>query len=211
MRTDALISLLAADGGPAPPPRDALYLGLAIAGMFPFLVAMVTTATDLVPMRLWPESATLWKIGYAAALATAGLWLLRRAGRPGATVRWPLVAIGALLSLGAAAGTLDWFATPPGLRMARLIGHSALVCPVAILAISVPVLLGVTRAMRGTAPVRPALAGMAAGLIAGGVAAIAYGLACTEGALSFVAVWYSLGVLLSAALGAAAGRYLLRW
>jgi hypothetical protein len=36
-------------------------------------------------------------------------------------------------------------------------------------------------------------------------------MACAELALPFVAAWYTLGVLMTAALGAALGPRLLRW
>ncbi|WP_395445953.1 NrsF family protein [Caulobacter sp. UC70_42] len=58
---------------------------------------------------------------------------------------------------------------------------------------------------------RLTLAGLATGLFAGGVAATVYGLHCAENTFTFVALWYSLGVLSLAALGAAVGRWALRW
>ncbi len=50
-----------------------------------------------------------------------------------------------------------------------------------------------------------------AGLAAGGIAATMYGLHCPEWAASFVATWYSLGILASGVLGAVIGRRVLRW
>jgi hypothetical protein len=66
-------------------------------------------------------------------------------------------------------------------------------------------------AIRGLAPVRLRLAGAAAGLTAGGLAAAIYSLHCPESAAPFVAIWYTLGILLPAAVGAVAGPRLLRW
>jgi hypothetical protein len=43
------------------------------------------------------------------------------------------------------------------------------------------------------------------------LAAVIYGLYCREWAAPFVLVWYTLGVGLSAALGALVGTRLLRW
>lgn len=43
------------------------------------------------------------------------------------------------------------------------------------------------------------------------MAATVYGLHCPENTFTFVALWYSLGVLLLAALGAVLGRWVLRW
>jgi hypothetical protein len=48
------------------------------------------------------------------------------------------------------------------------------------------------------------------GLFAGAAATI-YGLHCPENTFTFVALWYSLGVLLVAALGGLLGRWALRW
>ena len=67
------------------------------------------------------------------------------------------------------------------------------------------------RALRGLAPTQLRLAGLAAGLLAGGVGAIGYALSCTEVGLPFVATWYSLGIALTGALGALLGPRLLRW
>jgi hypothetical protein len=49
------------------------------------------------------------------------------------------------------------------------------------------------------------------GLVAGGVALMAYALHCDEAAPAFIAIWYSLGVLLATALGAVIGPQFLRW
>ena len=48
-------------------------------------------------------------------------------------------------------------------------------------------------------------------LLAGGLSATAYGLHCAESAVSFLVVWYGLGVLATAVMGAALGARFLRW
>lgn len=58
---------------------------------------------------------------------------------------------------------------------------------------------------------RLVLAGFAAGLLAGGVGASVYALACDETGALFVVVWYSLGVLACGEVGALLGPPLLRW
>ena len=55
------------------------------------------------------------------------------------------------------------------------------------------------------------MAGAAAGLLAGATGALAYALHCQEMEAPFLAIWYLLGMLIPAALGALAGRWLLRW
>ncbi|HWU18721.1 MAG TPA: NrsF family protein, partial [Devosia sp.] len=57
----------------------------------------------------------------------------------------------------------------------------------------------------------PTLAGFAAGLIAGGFGAWAYSFYCGETSMMFMAIWYSLGIGLTALLGAALGKLVLRW
>lgn len=211
MKTDDLIVMLARGEAAAMPPHDGLRLAAAAGVILPGLVMLVAAVEGLVPLDLWGQSATLWKIGYATALATAAVWLFRRAGRPGSGLAVPLGVIGVLLAAALTIGLADWLQVPPGMKAGKLMGHSAVICPVAILGMSVPLLGAAVWAARDLAPLRPGLAGAAAGMLAGGVAALAYGLACTEGALVFVAVWYTLGIVMAAALGALAGRLLLRW
>ena len=65
--------------------------------------------------------------------------------------------------------------------------------------------------MKGLAPTRLALAGAAAGLLAGAGGALIYALHCPEMAAPFLAIWYLLGMLIPTAVGALLGPRLLRW
>jgi hypothetical protein len=78
-------------------------------------------------------------------------------------------------------------------------------------ALSAPALFAALWALKGLAPTRLALAGAAAGLLSGALGALAYALHCPELAAPFLALWYSLGMLMPAAAGALLGRVLLRW
>jgi hypothetical protein len=100
---------------------------------------------------------------------------------------------------------------PPGGMRAMWMGHTATVCSLRILALSVPVYFGSILVLRRLAPTRLALTGAAAGLLAGGLGASVYGLYCDEAAATFVVTWYTLGIAASAALGALIGSRLLRW
>jgi hypothetical protein len=122
-------------------------------------------------------------------------------------VRLLVVVVAAMALLGVFAVV----AAPSGERMAAVLGHSWSRCPFNVLALSLPALGGALWALRGLAPTRPRAAGLAAGLFAGGLGACGYALACTELSPAFVAVWYSLGIGLSGALGAALGPSTLRW
>lgn len=90
-------------------------------------------------------------------------------------------------------------------------GHSASSCPWSIAFLSLPTFAGALWAMRKMAPTRPAWAGAAAGWLSGAVGALAYTLHCTELSAPFLLTWYTLGMALPAVVGAALGRWVLRW
>jgi hypothetical protein len=92
-----------------------------------------------------------------------------------------------------------------------LMGSSWQQCPWRVVALSIPVFAGLCIAFRRQAPTDLTAAGAAAGLLAGGVAATFYALACTESSAAFVLVWYSAGIGISTGLGALLGPKLLRW
>jgi hypothetical protein len=61
------------------------------------------------------------------------------------------------------------------------------------------------------APTNLVRAGAFAGLIAGGVSAMAYALHCTDDSLPFIAVWYGGTIVLCTLAGAALRPRPLRW
>ncbi|WP_439815868.1 NrsF family protein [Zavarzinia sp. CC-PAN008] len=213
MRTEDLIDRLAT--GLAPIPALAverrLALGMAMGGAASILaiVALYGLRADLAQAVTVPS---FWlKVLYSLALCLSAGLLMRVLARPDATPGWlpwlplapvALMAVLAVLEL-AASPRADW----PRLAL----GHSWTACPWRVLALSVPIQLGLIWAFRRLAPARPRVAGAAAGLTAGGLAAAIYCLVCTETAATFVVVWYSAGIALSALLGALWGPRLLRW
>ena len=211
MKTDELIDLLARGAGAAPRHVVARRLGWAVTLGLAVAVAMASGWPGFIPAALYAEPAPWFKLAYAAALAMAAAGLTARLARPGAR-QGAAAATSALVVLAALAlGLVAWYATPPQARLPGLLGHSWWDCPGFVLAFSLPSLVGLLWALRGLAPTQPRAAGFAAGLMAGAVGAGAYALACTELAISFVAAWYTLGILLSGALGALLGPRVLRW
>ena len=65
--------------------------------------------------------------------------------------------------------------------------------------------------MRQLAPTRLVLAGASAGFLSGAASAALYCFHCPETAAPFILIWYTLGILMTTALGAALGRWALRW
>jgi hypothetical protein len=156
--------------------------------------------------------ATFWsKAGYAAVLGVAGFLAIERLARPAASPRAGLLLALAALVLIVALAAVNLLTTPPADRLTVWLGGSWRRCPFNILALSGPTLVLALLAVRGLAPTRLRAAGAAAGLLAGGVATTAYSLHCPETAPAFVATWYTLGIFLSATVGAILGPWALRW
>lgn len=213
MKTDDLLDALAADLAPAPARAVHARL-LAGAGA----AVVIALALVLFGLKLRPDLAvavggpTFWmKAAYTAALSVAGFLCAERLARPTGSARWgAIVAALAVASL-AALGVAGLATAPASDRLAQLMGDSWRRCPVSILALAAPGLAIGLLIMRRFAPTRLRLAGAATGLLAGGVAASAYGLHCPETAPAFVALWYTLGITASAGLGALIGPWALRW
>jgi hypothetical protein len=211
MKTDTLIDLLARDAGPAPravvtrrlSPAAAAGLmasGLAAIGVF-----------GLIPAAMFATAVPWTKMAYAVALAIAAGWLTARLSRPAASIARPQLALVAVAISMAVVGAVSLMSQPEGDRAAALLGHSWFSCPWSVLVLSLPALAAVLWAVRGLAPTRPRAAGLSAGLLAGSLGAVGYSLSCPEASPAFVAVWYSLGIALTGAFGAALGPRVLRW
>lgn len=96
-------------------------------------------------------------------------------------------------------------------RSALLWGETWSSCLINVPMLAVPAFVLLLGVLKTLAPVRPALAGAAAGALSGGLGALAYALHCPELAPAFIGLWYLLGMLIPAALGALIGARLLRW
>ncbi|MTH62570.1 NrsF family protein [Paracoccus litorisediminis] len=151
------------------------------------------------------------KLVYAAALVLAGLEAVRRLARPsGRAVRASRV-LPIIFGLACVVAIVCLMRAAPEDRRGLLLGNTALVCPFLIGLVAAPVLASLLAVLRRLAPTRPIRAGAAAGLLAGAAAAFVYAFHCPESGLPFVALWYTAGILLSSAIGAAMGPQVLRW
>ena len=212
MRTDDLIAQLSDGLVPVKNGAVARLLLIALAtGLAASTVVMLVVlgprhnfAADMTSFGMW------MKLVYTFALAAFGFWLVERAGRPGADMlrpaamlALPVMAIALLAGVQMAA---------PGADMHHLVmGFSARVCAFNILMVAAPSLAAVFWALRQLAPTRLGLAGAGAGLFAGALGAFVYAFHCPEVSAPFVAVWYTLGIALTTAIGAFMGRWALRW
>lgn len=213
MRTDELISLLAA--GEPPVDRHAIGRRIGIAGLSGALAA---TALMIVMLRFRADLAVIastplfWgKVALPLTLMLGSLWMTARLARPGVGpgMSW----LGIALPLGTVwlAALYTLAQTPSVDRLAAVLGQTWRVCPLNIAVLSVPVFIAVFWALRGLAPTRLVLTGAAGGLLSGAIATLAYCLHCPEMGVAFWGVWYVLGMMVPAVAGALLGPRLLRW
>lgn len=213
MNTDDLIVQLTRD---VPPVRRHMLGWRIAAGIL--LGLLVSGACVVLALGIRPDIAIamygfpFWmKWGYTASLAMAALIMTVQLARPDSSrLRWLwLMAIPVLLLAGL--GIAELVRTPPGEWLAMWLGQSWKVCPWLVLALAAPIFVGLLWSFRRLAPTRLRAAGAAAGLAAGAFAATVYCIHCPEVSAIFVLTWYSLGILLAAAVGALLGPRLLRW
>jgi hypothetical protein len=213
MQTDELIDLLAADAVPVPrfTPARRLALGAIVGSIVVLLIVLGW-------LGLRPDLATavggafFWiKAAYTAALGAAGFWAVERLGRPGVSATRAAGFGAAVLLLFVLAAFAQGLSLSRPAQLIALEGVSWTVCTRNIVILAAPVLAITLAILRHLAPTRPTVAGFAAGAFSGGLAATLYGLHCPEAMFVFVALWYTLGVAVSGAVGAVLGRWVLRW
>jgi hypothetical protein len=168
-------------------------------GMRPDLAEASTT------MMFWT------KFTYTLILAVAGGWAVKRVAHPIGSIRVNLGLMAATIVVMNVLAFAQLAMTPPEEHMAMLKGRTITVCTFNIVMLSLPLLIGAFWVLRGLAPTRLTLAGAAAGLAAGSIASLVYSFHCDESAMPFIAVWYTLGVLVAGLIGAITGRFILRW
>ena len=213
MKTEELVSLLAAEVEPIEPFTTARRYGLTLSGGV--LGALILCCALLgLNARLSREMAQpmFWiRESYCFALAVLGFMLVSRLARPGRRTSFVTASIVGVLLLMFALAVLDLLTTPSSQRARAIFGSTAAVCPLLIALISAPPFGAYLWMLRSLAPTRLAFAGMGGGFAAGSLGALVYSLHCPELSSPFIAIWYVLGISIPAALGAALGPRLLRW
>lgn len=211
--SDDLLDRLTADLQPTP--RRALQVrlfGWAGVGIVLSAIIMLAWLGPRPDMMEAPGTMMFWtKFAYTTSFAVLGGIAALNLARPGGRLRRQLIILAILVLLVGAGGLVQMVLMGPD-QMERLVmGGTALRCPFYIVALATPIYVAVIFAMRRAAPTNPTLAGFAAGLFAGGAGVWVYAFHCTESGMPFIAIWYTVGVLATALLGAAIGRFALRW
>jgi len=213
MKTEQLIGLLAAGETRVAPhlvrQRFAAALGWSMPLAALVMVIVYGLRGDLVQAL---SSTVFWmKLAFAGVLALFAALATDRLGRPGVRVARVWVGLAApvvLLWLAAAAALVG---ADPAQRADLVFGSSWRSCPFNIALISLPLFAAMLWFVKGMAPTEPALAGASAGLLSGALATLIYALHCPESSVTFVGIWYVLGIAIATLAGAALGPKLLRW
>jgi hypothetical protein len=151
----------------------------------------------------WIKAA--YPAGVAGCAMVAATWLAR--ARPGGALALALAGAGACAMLIAAAVQASSMTST---ALAALYWPSGATCLGDILVIGAPMLALAVAGLRHVDLERPAATGFACGVFCGGVAGTIDGLHCWQETYAFVGAWFTLAMLVSGGLGAAAITLLAR-
>jgi hypothetical protein len=216
VNTDRLIDALSANLERVSHGRLEKTLILAMvtggAAAFALMLATVGLRPDLQSTAHLEWSAI--KLLYALSVIGAGVPFLIRSMRPGLEngTRWPVILFPLVATI-VVAFVMLVLGRPQTWRE-MLFGAGTfsparcLLCITFFSAIPLAVLIW---ALRKGAPTRLRICGAIAGIVAGGLGAAAYGLACMSDTIPFIAIWYGAAIAICAVVGAQVGPSLLRW
>lgn len=213
MKTDELIGALARQSEAVA--AGAAVRRLALTSLFgataavPLMLGVLGTNPDL---TVDARTSMFWlKAAFVVAVAAAAWQLVRRLACPGAEALKPARALAVPFALMAALAVVVLVAAPAAERPSLVLGSSWDSCPFNIALLSLPAFVLLLTAVRSLAPTRLALTGAATGLLAGALGTLVYLLHCPELEAPFIAVWYVLGMLIPAGVGAVVAPKVLAW
>lgn len=213
MKTGELIESLSADLSPMRsfPVSRYMLLSLAVG----LVISIMLAVAALGPRTLSGEADFAFltaKVAFAASVMGVGALLVARAAVPGRLKSVNSLLAIVPLALFGIVGVIDLVHVPRQHWNEHVFGASWALCVLAIPLIAIaPFSLMVLAIRRFAAPTDLLRAGAFAGMTAGGAAALAYAIHCTDDSLSFLASWYVVAVAVCAIVGALLGPRLLRW
>lgn len=213
MKTDDLVAMLSTNvepigsGGVVRTISIAVAAGAALA--FGFMLVGLGVRADLTATRA--TVFLLLKVAFALAVVGMAMRYLTRLARPGAERGISPLAIAVPFAGIALLGIINLGMAPSSHWNGMILGDEWLECLLSIPIIAIVPFAVTIFAVRRAAPTNLVRTGAVAGLIAGGISAMAYALHCTDDSLPFVAVWYGGTIVLCTLAGAALGPRLLRW
>jgi hypothetical protein len=211
MKTNELIDLLVKDLRPLPSFAYVLLVatvcGTSIAAMA--FATMIGTRIDI-DVALSNEWF-IYKLLITLSLVATTAIILDRTGRPDVLVGGRKWWLSLPLVLALAGAIAEMCITTTDAWIARAIGRNGLKCLVLIPFLSVAPLGCLLHGFRLAAPNHPGMAGSAAGLMAGAIAASLYALHCDDDSPLFILIWYTPAIAFVVLIGYLLGTRLLRW
>jgi hypothetical protein len=213
MKTDDLVAALSAHIEPVNRRllSRTVYFALAAGTVVAFGIMLIGLGVRADLMTARALIFLVLKLAFTVGIVGVASVYLTRLARPGgerrsssisALMPFAVIVLLAAISLGLA---------PSSHWNKMVMGDEWLECLLSIPLIAIVPFAVIIGAVRTAAPTNLARTGAFAGLIAGGVSAMAYALHCTDDSLPFVAVWYGGTIVLCTLAGAALGPRLLRW
>ncbi len=213
MKTEDLVALLSTNTEPVDRRQVARTVCVALgAGIFVALgliIAGLGVRTDLATAGA--PGFLVVKLAFAVGIVGVSSAYLTRLARPGGerTISLGLAGLPFIAIVLIAAINLGL--APQSHWNSMIMGEDWLECLISIPIIAVTPFAIVIWAVRQAAPTNLVRTGAFAGLVAGGVSAMAFALHCSDDSLPFVAVWYGSTIVLCTLAGAVFGPRLLRW
>jgi len=210
MKTEDLISALAADTIPQ----------RSVGGQLARSVPLAIGVSLMVFALFWGTRPDLWAaLGSYAVLKTLGPLALALAAlpfvlalvHPGMRPARHGRALAVVIMLTAAVFVTVFARQGYAALISALSTDVLAVCLLSIPALALPLLIAVLWGLSSGAATRPKLAGAAAGLVAGGLAASVYSLYCDQDTVLFVLPGYSTGIAFVVLAGAICGPRVLKW
>jgi hypothetical protein len=213
MKTEELVTFLSTNLEPVDRSAVVRRLCLAVAGGI--VVALGIAFFGLGFRSDFATTRTLIflavKLAFAIGIVGLAIVYLTRLARPGGERKVsPFLIISPFLAIVFLAA-ISLGAAPRAHWDRMIVGDQWLECLLSIPIIAIVPFAGSIWAVRKGAPTNLVRAGAFAGLVAGGISAMAYALHCTDDSLPFIAVWYGGTIVLCTLAGAALGPRLLRW
>jgi hypothetical protein len=213
MKTDDLVAMLSANVEPVGRGLVGRAISIAVAAgaaiALGFMLVGLGIRADLTTTRA--TVFLLLKVAFALAVVGLAIRYLTRLARPGAEGGISPLAIAVPFAAIALFGAISLGGAPSSHWDRMLLGDQWLECLLSIPIIAIVPFAVTIFAVRRAAPTNLVRTGAVAGLIAGGVSAMAYAFHCTDDSLPFVAVWYGGTIVLCTLAGAVLGPRLLRW
>ena len=213
MKTDDLVAMLSTSVEPVDRRLVARTVGVAVAAASVFALGITVIGLGIRPDLMTSRAFTFLLLKLVFTIVVIGLALiyLTRLARPGGEQRTPSIVIAMPFGVIALLAAISLGFAPRSHWDAMIVGDQWLECLLSIPIIAVVPFAITILAVRRAASTDLARTGAIAGLISGGVSAMAYALHCTDDSLPFVAVWYGGTIALCTLAGAALGPRLLRW